>query len=609
MASVFAHAAIPVVTRGAVAAEGLERRLLFVGIFCATWADLDLVTLAFEVRPNEIAGHRGLTHSLFVAALVALVASALFFRALRIGSRTWWRVALFLFAMGASHALLDAMTTAQDGVALFWPFDARRHMFPFRLLASCPLGMEEAFGTWGFLTLANEMLYVVLPLALAMTALREPERRTRIAVLAAIWALALPALRIGMPRYFRPLEPRRIEPIDTPAAGKLADVPRDGLPDGALLTRVDDLRARGLLDAELAPAQPMWSSSFFPSWLGSYGGRWTEGAPRLVWRTLVGFSAPTAAQAHAWLAAAARGDAAAERRLFTLAPAEKLDIALAHFDFRAENQALSYTHNMRPRPRYWAGVCGGVAGAAVAHPEPFRVVDVKSETGESVRFHPQDIKALLALSYALPAEAKAIGELCDTIDFDAGATCSMNPAVLVIALLNRLGVAKRSFAIDALPTLAQQYYAVAGARVHVGSPRPLGREPIDPALAGRVRSLVDVTIDLTLSSTVLPYARGNVVASADGTRYARVGVVPVPMHYAATLAVGDDGELVGGVWTGDPPDGPDDIWIASGPKLLPNGHLELADQIPWPFVRDLARASAEDGPRAAHLEVHGEELR
>lgn len=602
MASLFAHAAIPVVTRGGAAVPAsLERRLLVVAIACSTWADLDLATLAFEVRPNEIAGHRGLTHSLFVAGLVALAASAAFFGSLRLGSRPWWRVVFFLFAMGASHGLLDAATTGQDGVALFWPLTSHRFMLPFRLLASCPLGLEEALGTWGFLTLANEMLYVVLPLALAVTLLREPAARTRVAVLAALWALALPALRITMPRYFRPIEPRSVLPIDTPAAGKLADIPRDGLPDGKLLTRLPELEP--LFGKPLAPSQAMWSSTFFPSWLGSYGGRWKDGAPRLVWRTLVGFSAPSASQAHGWLDAAARGDASAERTLFRLAPAEKLDIALGHFDFPAENQALSYTHNMRPRPRYWNGVCGGVASASIAHPEPFRVVDVVGKSGDRVRFHPQDVKALLAVSYALPKETHAIGELCDTIGFDAGAECSMNPGVLVVALLNRLGVAKKAFLIDALPTVAQQYYGVAGADVRLTSERrPVRGERIAPSLAPRVRALVDVSIDLTLSSTVLPYARADVVESPDGTHYARVGVVPVPMHYTATLALGEGDEIIGGVWTGDPPDGPDDVYLAGEPALLPNGNLELVDQVPFELVKELARASAEDGPGAAHLD-------
>ena len=42
-----------------------------------------------------------------------------------------------------------------------------------------------------------------------------------------------------------------------------------------------------------------------------------------------------------------------------------------------------------------------------------------------------------------------------------------------LALLNRLGLAKDTFLIDALPTIAKQYYAVAGARVHLrGEPHP-----------------------------------------------------------------------------------------------------------------------------------------
>jgi len=55
------------------------------------------------------------------------------------------------------------------------------------------------------------------------------------------------------------------------------------------------------------------------------------------------------------------------------------------------------------------------------------------------------------------------------------------------------------------------------------------------------------------------------------------------------------GELVGGMWTGHPADGPDDVLIASGGPALKGEMLSEADHIPWSFVRELAEESVKDG--------------
>ena len=601
MASLLAHAAVPLIARQAFATPpGFSRRLAVVAVLCACWPDLDLATLAFEVRPNELLGHRGLTHSLFVAAVVAVVAGGLGFRALGIGSRAWWRIVLFLFGAAASHGILDALTTGDIGVALFAPFENGRHLFPFKFLPVCPVGLNEYFGAWGMWTLANEVLYVMIPLAIVVSVFRDPELKRRMMLTSGAWLVGVILLRTAMPEYFTASVPRLILPVGTTEAGNPNDIPHDDLPNGKLVTRLDELRALGLFDTALAPANPMWSSSFFPAWFGGEGGRWADGAPRLVWRTLFGFQVPTEAQAKGWLSSS-------DPRIFTLAPTEKIDLAYGHFTFPASQQSLAGTHNRKPKPRYWNGRCNGIATASMVTPEPFRVVDVIGLDGSHVRFHPNDVKSLLALAYDAPKTRLSIGDVCDEVKFDAGATCSMNPAVLVLALLNRLGLAKDTFLIDALPTIAKQYYAVAGARVHLrGEPHPVAGAPVDPALAPRVASLIDVDIELTLSSTTLAYARANVLdpASPDGTRYKKVGVVPVVMKYAATLALDAASELVGGRWTGDPADGPDDVLIVrGGPTLTKGDKLPAADEISWAFVRELAKASADETAAVPTLDL------
>ena len=606
MATLVAHAAIPLLTRRLVTVpERFERRLAAFAVAIACWQDVDYATLAFEVRPNEMLGHRGLTHGLLIAALAALVVAFGWFRELR-GTRAFRTVLAFLFFAAASHGLLDAATGGDIGVALFAPLTNARLSFPFKLVASCPGGIDEMFGYWGIMTVANEILYVVFPLKLLVDWLRFSDLRRRLAVVIAAWAVCVALLRAWRPDAFRPTAPRPLLPIDTKLAGKLVDIPTDGLPDGKLVTRLADLRARGLFDRRLVPHHEAWSSTFFPKWFGSEGGRWMDPAPKLVWRTLFGFAPVDATQARAWLAAAKTGDATAERALFDLSPTEKVDLALGRFDFPAQTQSLARSANMHPKPRYWSGLCNGVATASLYEPEPFRVVDVITADGSRVRFHPNDVKALLALSYDEPRTMTVIGDVCGLTAFDAGATCSMSPAVLLIAALNRIGLAGTSFLVDALPTIAKQYYAVAAVRAHLDAePRPMDETPASPALAGKIASLVDVAIELDLSSTTLPYAPANVLASGgDPTRYRRVGLVSVVKKYEATLALDGSGELVGGRWRGDPADGPDDILVVGGgPTLTPSGDLDNADTVPWWFVQALAQASVDDASPAPTVDV------
>src|SRR5205807_1561148 len=99
-----------------------------------------------------------------------------------------------------------------------------------------------------------------------------------------------------------------------------------------------------------------------------------------------------------------------------------------------------------------------------------------------------------------------------------------------------------------------------------------GKTPIDPAVAPRVARVADAEIDLVLSSTTLPFSAGNQQDPNmnDGTHYKRVGLVPVPMHYAATIAIDGSGALVGGMWMGD---GPDDAVVVTDKPALENGML------------------------------------
>ncbi|MHB8419897.1 MAG: metal-dependent hydrolase [Myxococcales bacterium] len=606
MASLLTHAALPLLAqRGLPELAPSRRRLALTAALCACLPDLDLIGMAFDVRPGDPLGHRGLSHSLLAAAVIAFGAGALAFRSLGLGSRKWLRVVAFLFAATAAHGVVDALTVGDVGVAFFAPFDAKRFLLPWRLLPVCPMGVPEYLSRWGLLVLANELLFLLVPaFLLSQLARRWRTDRTiaalKFVVTATAWLAVAGYARAKLPGVFSFATPRLLRDARNEANEEPDRIPHGDLPGGRVVTRFDELAALGLFDRPLQPDRVPWSSTFFPWWYGGEAGRWQEGRLRLIGRTLFGAAPPEPSEAKAWLAAAAAGDGAALTRLFTLAPTEKIDLLDGALDFPRTRATLARTHN--GSPRYWRGRCNGIAAAAMAVPEPFRVVEAIGRDGVRLRFHPNDVKALLATAYYMTSETHLLDTNCPSVSLDQGASCAMNPAGLVLAVLNRLGLAHRTFLLDALPTPAIQWYAVAEAEVHrLGPPRPVDGEPLEPSLLGEVTSLVDVRIDLTLSSTTLPYAAADRVdpESRDGSSYLRVGLRPVRVSYPATLALGADSELLGGRWNGEPNEEPDSVRFVSDQPLLADGGTSLAppEVLSWPLIRRLAEASA--APEAA----------
>src|SRR5205823_2991953 len=146
--TVFTHAALPLLF-----ARRLPRKLLVAAVVVSVVQDLDVLAYLFDVQPPALLAHRGLTHSLLFAALLA----APFFRDRR---------AFFtLFAFAASHGLLDAFTQGDVGVALLAPWP-HRFLLPVHPVPVIPLGADEVFSRWGLLVLFNEALLILAPLAL-----------------------------------------------------------------------------------------------------------------------------------------------------------------------------------------------------------------------------------------------------------------------------------------------------------------------------------------------------------------------------------------------------------------------------------------------------------
>ena len=176
MPTIFSHAI------AATAAAQWWRRPLPVGFWtwtvtCSMLPDIDVIGFSFGIRYEDMFGHRGITHSLFFAALVGALAA-------------WQipnpksqapnpnRVQMFVWfaVVTMSHGVLDAMTNGGRGIAFFAPFTNDRYFFPWRPIQVSPIGVGF-FSPRGLSVLASEARWIWVPSAIIAASARMFRRR------------------------------------------------------------------------------------------------------------------------------------------------------------------------------------------------------------------------------------------------------------------------------------------------------------------------------------------------------------------------------------------------------------------------------------------------
>jgi inner membrane protein len=177
MASAISHAVAALGIGACFYNPGTPKSVWVVGALCAVVPDLDVIGFRFGIHYGDFWGHRGFTHSLLFAALLA---SAVLFIRFRGGVAGLSQLSLwtYLFLATASHGLLDAMTDGGLGVAFFSPFDNRRYFFPWTPIQVSPIGFARFFSHRTLSVLQTELLWIWLPAALlAVSAgfLRRPD--------------------------------------------------------------------------------------------------------------------------------------------------------------------------------------------------------------------------------------------------------------------------------------------------------------------------------------------------------------------------------------------------------------------------------------------------
>jgi inner membrane protein len=71
MASVFSHAIAASAISSAFYRAGVPKRVWIMGIACSVLPDLDVIGFRFGIHYSDFWGHRGFTHSLIFAVILA----------------------------------------------------------------------------------------------------------------------------------------------------------------------------------------------------------------------------------------------------------------------------------------------------------------------------------------------------------------------------------------------------------------------------------------------------------------------------------------------------------------------------------------------------------
>ncbi|HET9961753.1 MAG TPA: metal-dependent hydrolase [Nitrospiraceae bacterium] len=164
MASAISHAVVALTIGKTIPPAGFPASVLVLGMLCAIIPDADVLGFRFGIEYGAPWGHRGLTHSLFFAALLSGILTGLCYRLKSAVER--WAFGGYFFGCTASHGVLDAMTNGGLGVAFFSPFDQTRYFFSFRPVLVSPIGVGEFFTSYGMQVVLSEMLWIWLPASL-----------------------------------------------------------------------------------------------------------------------------------------------------------------------------------------------------------------------------------------------------------------------------------------------------------------------------------------------------------------------------------------------------------------------------------------------------------
>lgn len=217
------------------------------------------------------------------------------------------------------------------------------------------------------------------------------------------------------------------------------------------LSRMEELQLR---QAELTNRP--WSDYYWPTYRGMLGNRYADrGYPEAEsWLTYYRFIQDSPATA------IVRNNRPEE--IDNLSPSEKYDLIVGDENFTLTQSmwnAGKIFWDEYKRVETWFGLCHGWAAASYMAPRPAQSIRVYSPiTKTAILLRPSDIKGMLALLWANGHNpTRFLGGRCDEKNprrddngrIIASDCFDMNPGAWHVAIVNQLGVQKRSLILDA----------------------------------------------------------------------------------------------------------------------------------------------------------------
>lgn len=170
MATILSHGVAALALGKVYTGEVMPARFWAASAVCAMLPDVDVIGFRFGVRYGDMLGHRGLTHSLLFALLIAMATVALLFRDPKVFSQQRRiKLVVYFFVVTASHGVLDALTNGGLGVAFFAPFSNTRYFFPWTPIEVSPIGLRFFSSSSAWMVIISEIVWIWIPSALLVT--------------------------------------------------------------------------------------------------------------------------------------------------------------------------------------------------------------------------------------------------------------------------------------------------------------------------------------------------------------------------------------------------------------------------------------------------------
>ena len=159
MPTVLTHPAVPLAIGLGLGKDVIPTPLLITGVVASVLPDLDVLTFRYGISYASDFGHRGFSHSLIFAVILALVGACAF----RYSQSNFGRAFWFLLIAAASHGILDAFTNGGLGIAFLWPLSSHRFFAPVQVIQVAPLGISGLISQRGVSVLISELIWVWIP--------------------------------------------------------------------------------------------------------------------------------------------------------------------------------------------------------------------------------------------------------------------------------------------------------------------------------------------------------------------------------------------------------------------------------------------------------------